>query len=143
MEIKNETKDKFELGNNTGNKDFFNSIRVKTYINRLIISCIFIIALTLIKCYMWNKLNFYEIQYDNWIIVMIVTGLMVFTNLAILLLLGNLRNYLDSRVVNKIKFIFYFSLFNFLLSLTESLITLFKAYLSYFECIYVIYINKF
>jgi len=138
MEIKNETTDKFELGNYTCYKDFFNSIRVKTYINRLIISCIFIIALTLIKCYMWQKLNFYDIQFDNWIIVMIASGLILFSNLAILFLLGNLRNHLNSKVLNKIKLIFYFSLCNFLLSLTEGLITLFKTYLSYFECINVI-----
>jgi hypothetical protein len=135
MEIKNETIKKFDLGNTI--KDFFKSMRVKTYINRLRISSIFLITLKFIQCYLWNKLNFYDILFNNWMLVMCASGLILFSNFTILFQLSQMTHYLDYRVLKKMDCIFYFSLFNFMVSLFESLLTLFHGYLTYFESIHL------
>lgn len=114
-------------------KDFFNSLIIKTYLNRIRLSSILLILFAIIQCVIWNKLEFMNILLDNWIIVMCGSSIILFSNLAILIKISKITKKTDNNVINTIKCIYFMSMLNFMTSLIESLFTLFGAYLTYFE----------
>jgi ABC-type bacteriocin/lantibiotic exporter with double-glycine peptidase domain len=112
---------------------FFTSPRVNQYLRRLKICCSFIIIFTIIQTYLWYKLKFMEINYNNTLLVFGANTLLIFANLINLFKLMFFTNLIDKKIVDRINCLFYFGFFGFVVNMIETLCTLFGAYLSYFE----------
>lgn len=114
-------------------ENFFSSPRVNQYLRRLKFCCSSIIIFTLFQTYLWYKLEFMEINYNNSLLVFCANTLLIFSNFTNLVKLIFFDKLLDDKIVHKISCLFYFAFFGFFVNMVETIWTLFGAYLSYFE----------
>jgi hypothetical protein len=113
---------------------FFKSDRVKQYLTRLKVCTCLIIILCFGQCFIWMYFNFADQDYSNTVLVYVTNTILIILNVINFFKLMFFRNMFQGKIIEKLNVFFYFSLVGFLVNMTQTLLTLFNAYLNYFEC---------